>query len=198
MGLDTSEAHLAHAPAAYPDLEFARHDITQTPFPAPTAPRTPANVIYARFLMAHLPNRQEVVRTWADQLAPGGLLVLEETARLRSSDPILHEYYGILGSMQRHYGQAMEVGAELPGLIRGAGLELRVERADAYEVTAAQMAALHHLNIKTWRDDAFVQRHHSARALDHLEQELGARARGDKRCGPLDALMGRVVGVKTR
>ncbi len=193
LGFDTAERHIAGARAAYPDLEFALYDVTRGPFPERAAP---ADIIYARFLMAHLPNRQDVVRTWASQLAPGGSLILEETARLRSSDPVLHEYYGILESMQRYHGQSMEVGAELPDLIRGASLDLRVDRADPYEVTAAQMAALHHLNIKTWRDDEFVKANHPASTLDRLDRELGARGRGEEACGPLDAVMGRVVGVK--
>ena len=192
LGLDDADAHIARARAAYPDLTFARHDVTRSPFPAPAAT---ANIIYARFLMTHLTKRQEVIETWASQLATGGLLILEETAHLRSSDPILHEYYGILESMQQHYGQAMEVGAELPDLIRGAGLELRIDHADAYEVTAAQMAGLHHLNIKTWRDDPYVSAGYSTRTLDRLDRELGARARGDEPCGPLDAVMARVVGA---
>jgi len=193
VGFDASGEHVARARTAHPSLRFVTHDVTRTPFPEEGAN---ADVMYARFLMAHLTKRPHVVKKWGTQLVPGGVLILEETARLTSSDPALHQYYRILEAMQLHHGQAMQVGYELAGLVRDAGLDVVVERIDEYDVTAQQMATLHHLNIQTWREDEFVRSNYAEQTLNRLEFELEARATGATTVGPLDATMARVVGVK--
>jgi len=41
-------------------------------------------VIYARFLLAHLPEPGVLAHAWAGELAPGGLLILEEVEWIRT------------------------------------------------------------------------------------------------------------------
>ncbi|TDD77977.1 class I SAM-dependent methyltransferase [Actinomadura darangshiensis] len=56
-----------------PGVEVYRHDITQgLPDPGPF------DLIHARLVLLHLPQRLEVLRTLVDALAPGGWLVLGE------------------------------------------------------------------------------------------------------------------------
>jgi SAM-dependent methyltransferase len=58
---------------AHPHLRVIRHDIT-------TDPLRPGgyDLIHTRLLLAHLPQRRELVGKLVDALAPGGVLVIEE------------------------------------------------------------------------------------------------------------------------
>ncbi|MFC7545715.1 class I SAM-dependent methyltransferase [Plantactinospora sp. GCM10030261] len=69
VATDIDPQHLV--PAA--NLEVRRHDIRTEP-----APGTTFDVIHARLLLLHLPERQRVLRKLTDALAPGGWLVVEE------------------------------------------------------------------------------------------------------------------------
>lgn len=58
-------------------MEFVEHDVTRTPFPAGTSA---ADVIFARFLLAHLPDLGGTLSVWLAQLHSGGGLVLDKRA----------------------------------------------------------------------------------------------------------------------
>ena len=85
--------------------------VTRTPLPV-----DPADVVHARFLLTHLAAPVEALRTWAGALAAGGRLVLHEVAALDSADPVLHRYYGLVADLQRHHGQALDIGDRLAAL----------------------------------------------------------------------------------
>lgn len=69
-----TDLNVRHLP---PDRGYAvlRHDLVAEPLPA-----GPWDVIHARLLLLHLPQRERIVRRLAAALAPGGALVLEEFA----------------------------------------------------------------------------------------------------------------------
>lgn len=54
-------------------LTRVQHDITTEPVPRP-----PYDLIHARLVLAHLPEREIVLRTLVNALAPGGLLLIED------------------------------------------------------------------------------------------------------------------------
>ena len=55
--------------------------------------RLPADIVYARFLLGHLPDPDAALAHWARSLRPGtGLLVCEEPVRYRSDDPLFARY----------------------------------------------------------------------------------------------------------
>jgi SAM-dependent methyltransferase len=56
-----------------PNLRVQRHDVRHEP-----PPGGPFDLIHARLVLLHLPERRRVLRTLAEALAPGGWLVLEE------------------------------------------------------------------------------------------------------------------------
>lgn len=66
---DTDVSHVA----AHPNLTVIRHDITTDPLPPERY-----DVIHARLVLAHLPQRRELIGKLAAALAPGGVLVIEE------------------------------------------------------------------------------------------------------------------------
>ncbi|PGH45770.1 methyltransferase [Micromonospora sp. WMMA1996] len=77
VATDLDLAHLR--PAG--NLEVRRHDVRHEP-----PPGDPFDLVHARLVLLHLPERRRVLRTLAGALAPGGWLVVEEfdcTAPLR-------------------------------------------------------------------------------------------------------------------
>src|SRR5579864_3414401 len=59
IGIDSSPTFLAAATARVPTARFHHHDVTVVPLPA-----APAQVIYARLLLAHLPDPLGTAETW--------------------------------------------------------------------------------------------------------------------------------------
>ena len=171
LGLDLSEHFVAAAGRGQPQLEFLVHDVTRVPFPGP-AP----DAAYARFILTHLPDPGAVLAAWGSALAPGGLLVLEELHTMRGSAPVLNRYYETVAEMQGAHGQDMTVGRALPGLLPGAGLEPVLDRVLDLVLPGAPMAAVHLLNLRTWRHNQWVQAHREPAWLDELEAELEALA----------------------
>ncbi|POM23111.1 Demethylrebeccamycin-D-glucose O-methyltransferase [Actinomadura rubteroloni] len=61
--------------AGHANLEYVRHDVTSDGFPDASF-----DLIHARYLLSHLPERGRVLADIAGWLAPGGQVVLEESA----------------------------------------------------------------------------------------------------------------------
>src|SRR4029078_2070603 len=84
-------------------FEIRQHDITTEP-----VPDGPWDLIHARLVLLHLPEREEVLRHLVAALAPGGALVLEEwdatygkmvlSAPDRESGRLLQSYQDLLVS----------------------------------------------------------------------------------------------------
>lgn len=189
-GLERSAEHVARARADAPaGVDVVQHDVTVGPLPV-----APAQLALARFLLTHLADPRGALRTWAGALAPGGRLLAQETARLASDDPTLARYYELVGRVQAHHGQALDVGARLatdagtvPGttLVHAAVLPLRP--------AAASMAALHAMNVRTWRTDAWAAAHLDGAELDDLTDRLDALAAGAPAQGDVELDLAEVV-----
>jgi Methylase involved in ubiquinone/menaquinone biosynthesis len=70
---DTDPTHVAAVAAKYRNLTVRRHDLVTDPLEEGRW-----DVIHVRLLLAHLPNRHELVGKLAAALAPGGVLVIDE------------------------------------------------------------------------------------------------------------------------
>jgi SAM-dependent methyltransferase len=70
---DTDPTHVAAVAAKYPNLIVRRHDLVTD-----ALEEGRWDVIHVRLLLAHLPNRHELVGKLAAALAPGGVLVIDE------------------------------------------------------------------------------------------------------------------------
>jgi len=174
-GVDRSPQFLRQARAtAVPRVRYRRHDVTAAP-----PPFGPADLVYARFLLTHLPDPAAALRLWAGTLAPGGRLLVQETARLRSAEPALSRYYELVAQVQAAYGQALDIGARLAGLAADAGDGVRVVHAGTRRLRPPVhlMARLHVLNLRTWRTDP-VARGFDSGELDALDAALTAIASG--------------------
>jgi trans-aconitate 2-methyltransferase len=187
-GVDRSSKLLALARARSIRADFVEHDVTHAPFPGP-----PADLLYSRFLLTHLNETVDVLTIWANALAPGGVLVLEETASMTSEHPSFRSYYGKVEAMQSHYGQAMYVGRSLGTSCRAAGLAVAHSTTVRLAQPARQMARLHAMNLRTWKDDAYARGAFDARELESLAGSLTSIADGLEVAPPVTCEMTQLV-----
>jgi SAM-dependent methyltransferase len=151
--IDTSRL----TPAARPPVEVRVHDVgTDAP------PGEGFDLVHARLVLVHVPDRERALRSMVRALRPGGRLLVED------ADPTLqpllcpdeHGPEQQLANRLRHgfrklladRGADLSYGRTLPRLLREAGL--RSVEADAYfPVTSPACAALESATIRQIRDD---------------------------------------------
>ena len=123
--------HDAHV-AGLEDIAFHVGDAT-------SIPEGPYDAAYARFLLSHVPDPEAVLSAMVNSLAPGGLVILEDTdfagglcyppcSAYDRLCELVHE------TVRRRGGNA-DIGPALPGLLRRAGIA-------HVEVGVSQPAAL--------------------------------------------------------
>jgi SAM-dependent methyltransferase len=174
-GLDSSGAFLALARERVPAAELTVHDVTRTPLPTGAA-----DLLFARFLLTHLEHPDEVLAAWATQLAPGGLLLLDEVEWIQAGDPALAEYLQVVAAVLEARGHRLEVGPLLDALPGPPGLTRRASRVAVHPVDPAQAAAMFRTNLAVWRHDPQARGLAGEPALARL-----ARALADPPTGPI-------------
>ena len=174
LGLDQSAFFVALAArSAGPGVGFAVHDVTRVPFPCP-----PADLCYGRLLLSHLPDPGAVLAAWATQLAPGGLLLVDEVERIRTAQPALRGYLDTAAALLTSRGHRLEIGAALHRLPDPPGLTRRHDRLAHLAPPAARAAELFAQNLAVWRDSAVQARVATGPELDRLAGALAEVADG--------------------
>jgi trans-aconitate 2-methyltransferase len=196
IGVERSAAYIELARVALVDLaadgvEVVAQDVTQLPLPT-----APVDLVFARFLLTHLSAPAAALRGWASSLARGGRLLVQETARLVSREPALGRYYELVAELQQRHGQALDVGSRLAELASAAGLALEHTGLRSIAPRPAEMAALHVLNLRVWRNDP-VAADFDGDELDALDDALVAIARGGP-AEPVEQELGELVVVAAR
>jgi trans-aconitate 2-methyltransferase len=171
LGLDSSDRYLDAARAATGApagvVSYARHDVTRVPLLG-----APAGLIYARLLLAHLPDPLGLVARWRTQLARGGVLVLEEVEAIDAPPGVLADYERLVTALVATEGGTMAVGPELGAALGGECVDVPVDEADAGHMFA--------LNLATWGDDAVARGLATAAEVERLAAGLAALARGPR------------------
>jgi SAM-dependent methyltransferase len=97
------------------------------------------DVVYARFLLTHLGERDAVLAAMLEALRPGGAIVLEDidfAGHFAYPDfPELSAYCRLYAALTRSTGGDAEIGRALPSLLREAGaadIEVRVSQPVAF------------------------------------------------------------------
>ncbi|MBC9724672.1 methyltransferase domain-containing protein [Streptomyces sp. TRM68367] len=150
--IDTSRL----VPAARPPVEVRVHDVG-----VQEAPGEGFDLVHARLVLVHVPDRERALRSMVGALRPGGRLLVED------ADPALQplvcpDEYGPeqqLANRIRHgfrqlladRGADLAYGRKLPRLLREAGLS-RVEANAYFPVTGPACAALEAATIRQIRD----------------------------------------------
>ena len=190
-GLDASERLVARARAEFgagSNLEFAVHDVTESPFPM-----SGVDVFYARYLLTHLAAPRAVLDACAAAAGGDSRLVLEDNCSLESKDPVFATYYERVGTMHAHYGQDMFVGERLPEIAAGTRWALvRFERT-RIDLDGRVMAQLHALNVRTWRSDPFATSAFDATEMDAMAGALDDVASGVRSAPQVTCTMGQAV-----
>jgi trans-aconitate 2-methyltransferase len=190
-GMDASPRFLEDARrTAEPGSTFVCHDVTQEPFPTPAA-----DVFFCRFLLTHLHDPGTALRTWAAAARPGARLLIQETAWLKSDDPILARYYEMVAAMQAGYGQNLEIGADLDARVRSRGWRILSSRLAILQQPATVMARLHAMNIRTWGRDRLVQESFDRDEVAGIQAGLDRIASGEEPAPPVHNALRQLVAV---
>lgn len=167
VGIERSEVSLSKARSgALEGVSFLDHDVTQMPLPHSGE----ADLTHARLLLAHLTRPEAVVADWLGQLAPGGLLLLEEVECIETEHRVFREYLEILARMMSHHGQDLYIGSRLDASTGGP--RRRMNRVAPMHPTTGQAAGMFSMNLATWRHNEFVKDNYSAKEIDRLANEL--------------------------
>ena len=204
VGLDTSAAFLATARAAAGDaagptgdlgLEFVRHDVRRVPFPARASG---ADVGYARLLLAHLADVPTVIGGWLGQVAPGGVLLLDEAESIETDQPALASYLDHAARLLAARGALLYAGGVLePALgdlaTRESTPPFQVDHNSTDQVSppVSVAAAMFTLNLAVWRADPLFRDRQPE--LDRLAADLDMLARAPEHTGRITWTMRRVA-----
>ncbi len=93
------------------NIAFVEHDVGAVPFPVGQA-----DVIFARYVLSHFPEPEAVAARWLTQLAPGGVLLLEENETITTAEGAFRDYLARAAALVREHGGELEVGARLARL----------------------------------------------------------------------------------
>ncbi len=162
LAVDASDRYLdaARAATADPAVAYAVHDVTRIPLPG-----APADVVYARLLLAHLPGPLDLARAWLTQVRSGGVLVLEEVEHIEAPPGVLRAYEDLVTALVAAEGGTMAAGPLLDPL-GGERVGVPVDRAAA--------ARMFGLNLAVWGDDAVRRGLASAAEVAELAAGLDA------------------------
>lgn len=123
-------------PLADATITVARQDVTAAPLP-----RGQFDLIHARLLLEHLPQRDDVLASLAEGLAPGGWLLVEDldwaTAEvIDPPSPVYNRVTGACREFMRSRGYDPEYARRLPRCLAAAGLTDVGAQAVAVQVRA--------------------------------------------------------------
>lgn len=168
-----------------PRIEVRRHDVARD-----DPPEGGFDLIHARLVLVHIPERQEALRRMAAALRPGGHLLIEDFdidlqplacphATRPEHDLANRIREGFLDLLVQR-GVDRRYGRTLPVALREVGLE--DVGADAYfPVADPAAAALDAANVQQVRDGLVAQGHASG---EEIERHLAALAGGLDICVP--------------
>jgi trans-aconitate 2-methyltransferase len=140
-GLDSSAAMVEEARGRVPGAWFTVADVTD-PL------RLPADVVYARLLLGHLPHPAAAIAHWVAAIRPPGLVVCEEPVRYVSDNPLFTRYEAAVTAVVAARGATLWAGPVLdtdpPGCTR------TIDRVVEHPVRAGRAAAMFWRNAVAW------------------------------------------------
>ena len=143
-GLDESRAMVEEARGRVPSAWFTVADVTE-PL------RLPADVVYARMMLGHLPEPDAALACWAAAIRPPGLIVCEEPVRYQSDNQLFTQYEAAVTSVVAARGATLWAGpaldADPPECVR------ILDRVVEHRVRAGRAAAMFWRNAVTWGDE---------------------------------------------
>jgi trans-aconitate 2-methyltransferase len=181
IGLDRSAAFVQSAldqsalDRAAGGVEFRVWD-AEDPLPA-----ADPDLVYARMLLAHLPEPARFAASWAAQLGPGGQLLLDEVDHIETSDAVFREYLDMVVARVRLNKAQMYAGPLFDGIMLPPGCRVEHDEVVAHPVPAADAARMFRLNLSVWRD--WAAQTYGSVAVRRLEEELSRITAGESTAG---------------
>jgi trans-aconitate 2-methyltransferase len=171
VGVDLSENYLEMARArGVNHARWYHHDVTRLPLP-----HAPADLIYARLVLAHLADPATVLMGWLSQLRPEGCLVVEDDETILTDTTVLVDYELMSTTLISDRGGDLYVGRRLPEIV-SQPYELALSRTYLHNVPDPIAARLFAMNFRVWRTDPLVLARHSSSDLDAVARGLDALA----------------------
>ena len=176
IGVDASTTYVKLAAHGAPaNATFAPGDVTDV------LPGTPVDMIYARLLLAHLPDPAGLVDAWSRQLRPGGLLVIEEPEAIHTGNAVLTDYLRVVTALIAARGADMYAGRAITGC-HPCGTDVMLDRLAGHDVAMSDAADMFIRNLGVWRGEAVEAGVATSGELDRLEHELTAHRDASASC----------------
>jgi trans-aconitate 2-methyltransferase len=171
VGVDRSEAFLSWARANSPTgEEYVAADVAAVPLRIAGISSQP-DLIYARFLASHLPEPEQAISGWAEELKAGGLLLLEAVDSINTAVAAFDEYLKMVSEVLAQHGNELFVGARL-ATTRWVDLRIEVNRTSEVRPSTRQAARMFSMNFPNWRHDPYVTATYPSDRLERLATEL--------------------------
>jgi len=161
-----------------PHLEVLRHDITRDPMP-----ERRFDLVHARMILVHLPERDTVLRRLVESLKPGGCLICEEFDAV-SADPdaivspgeVSLKTHRAMDRLSVDRGLDRRYGRLLFGRLRGLGLvdvgaEAHMSMVQAGSSMARLLRASYELRRRTMVDAGYLTEEDFDADLARLEAD---------------------------
>jgi trans-aconitate 2-methyltransferase len=176
VGLDRSGPFLDRAAVdAPPGVWFRAHDVREVPFPD-----GPADLAYCRLLLAHLVDPPGVVERWTTQLAPGGLVLLDELEAIDASDPVFARYLGDVAlPVVEAQGARLLAGPVLAAMPDPPRTERIADDVASFTPSPAESAQIFGMNLAVLVERGEIS------SQPALADDLGAIADGSREADPV-------------
>jgi len=176
FGVDRGDESLREARTRNPGATFVVRDVLEQPLPG-----APASLVYARLLLAHLPDPVTHVRAWLNDVAPGGCVAVEDLEDIEAPPGPLRDYEDLSAAMVRSAGGVMYAGRDLVDF----GGSVR-----PVTVPAAVAARIYLFNVRRWAVESVPV---DGAVLAELDRALTELTAGRGSAGSVSWLVRQVV-----
>src|SRR5207237_3399214 len=77
---------------------------------ASPCPTRPADLVYALFVLSHLPRPEGLLRRWMGEIGCGGVLALDEVEWIRTDNAAFRRYLKLVGALLSVRGSTIVTG----------------------------------------------------------------------------------------
>lgn len=153
-------------------LEFRAGDVSALP------PDEMFDVVFARLVLTHVADPQQVLQRMVAVVTPGGVVVIEDMDHsavfTHPRSDAMDRYVHLYNATARARGGDPEIGPKLPGMLRRAGiepLEVRIAQPAFFDGLAK---GIHRVTLANVRDNMIASGLASAAELDTLDEAMAA------------------------
>ncbi|MEE6146334.1 class I SAM-dependent methyltransferase [Bacillus cereus] len=166
IGIDISDFYVNKANQES-DIAFIKWDTTEMPLPY-----APANLIYARFLLAHLPNIEEAITKWHGCLAEDGLLMIEDTEWISSEEKVFKEYHALVEETIKNSGGKLYIGNGISEIASYNDRKVITNQIVEVQPPIELAAKAFKLNLEVLKNTEFVKKNYDQKYIADLLKSI--------------------------